>query len=135
MWNTFNEIALTKKDAVVLLKKLKNALQNNGTILINIDDSTKVNPSNFLFNIDKATGEVNIKAEWKTYKYNKRTNTSVSKETIQVYKNDTLIDTKTGYIKQRYWRLSEIEALAKQCGLSISLRNIPGINELYILLQ
>ncbi len=135
MWNTFNEIAVTKKDAIRLLKILSKLLKTNGKILINIDDSKKVNPSEFNFKTMQSFNNNSLEGEWKTFKYNKRTNTSISKETISFFKNGILKDTQTSYIKQRYWSLDEINKLAKLNRLDCITKKIDGVEELYLILS
>jgi hypothetical protein len=135
MWNTFNEIAVTKKDAIRLLKILSKLLKTNGKILINIDDSIKVNPSEFNFKTMQSFNNNILEGEWKTFKYNKKTNTSISKETISFFDNGILKDTQTSYIKQRYWSLDEINKLTKLNKLNCITKKIDGVEELYLILS
>lgn len=133
-WNTFNEIALTKKDALKLLKILKSILKSDGFILLNIDNAELVDPESFNFTTQATKQELTYKMIWKTYKFNSKTNTSTSKEQIEVYKNDKLIDTKTTFIKQRYWSLKEVENLAQKAGLKVEKTEIKNSQELYLIL-
>lgn len=134
-WNSFNEIVLTKKDAIKILKKFKEMLNENGKILINIDDSNVVSPQDFDFKNETWQSNLLYKYSWKTQKYNKKTNTSTSLESIKVYKDDKLIDTKEATIKQRYWSLEEIKRIATDLGFSIENQNINISTELYLLLS
>lgn len=133
-WNSFNEIALSKKDAVLLLNSLKDCLTASGSILINIDDSNKVDPSTFNFETTRIEGEYTYKMHWSTFRYLSKTNTSISKEEVEIYKNDKLIDTKTTFIKQRYWSIEEVNKLAQICGLKVDRINLNTSNELYLVL-
>lgn len=133
-WNSFNEIALSKKSAIELLLKLRECLNITGKILINIDDSSKVDPSKFDFETNRIEGDLTYKMHWKTFRFLKKSNTSISKEEVEIYKNDKLIDTKITFIKQRYWSLSEITKLAEFCGLNIDKLKLKTSNEYYLIL-
>jgi len=134
MWNSFNEIALTKKDAISLLRKLKRNLKKSGSILINIDNADIINPAKFDFKLSKDVQSTRLESNWTTYKFNSRTNTSISKEEINIFKGEKLIDTRVGYIKQRYWRLSEIKKMSGLVHLRVEIRHINNSGELYIIL-
>ena len=134
-WNSFNEIALTKANAILLLKNLKRLLATGGALLINIDDSTSIDPSQFNFETNKITGEFSYKMKWSTYKYYQKTNTSISKEEVEIYKGDKLVDSRTTFIKQRYWSLDQIKELAQICGLNVSKVELKTSNELYLVLS
>lgn len=133
-WNSFNEIALSKKSAIELFNKLKDCLNLTGKILINIDDSTKIDPSNFDFETNRIEGDLTYKMHWKSVRFLKLTNTSVSKEVVEIYKNDKLIDSKTTFIKQRYWSLKEISKLVELVGLNIDKLKLKTSNEYYLIL-
>lgn len=133
-WNSFNEIALSKKSAVELLNKLKDCLNLAGKILINIDDSTKIDPSKFDFETNRIEGDLTYKMHWKSVRFLKKSNTSVSKEVVEIYKNDKLIDSKTTFIKQRYWSFKEIDKLVALVGLNIDRLKLKTSNEYYIIL-
>ncbi len=135
-WNTFNEIALTKKDAIRLLNKCKKLLKTNGKILINIDNPENINPSQFDFSYTTQDSEFRYDLNWKTYKYFSKTNTSISKEEIIVTNIKNSIDTKTytSFIKQRYWSLNEIKELCNKANLKLNTEVIKNIDELYLLL-
>lgn len=133
-WNSFNEIALTKNNALLLLKNLKRLLKPNGQILINIDDSSSIDPAAFNFETIKFDGELKYKMKWTTSKYFAKTNTSVSKEEVEIYKGDKLIDSRVTFIKQRYWSFSEIELLCEICNLKVEKQSLRTSNELYLVL-
>jgi ubiquinone/menaquinone biosynthesis C-methylase UbiE len=135
MWNSFNEIALTKGDAKKLLKKLKKALAVNGKILINIDDAEKVDPSNFYFETEFLNDGYTFKQTWKTSAYNRSTNTSISEEIIEVIKEGKVIDKRISKIKQRYWRISELQDLCKQSDLKLETHKLIGNEELYLIIN
>lgn len=133
-WNSFNEIALTKNNALLLLKNLKRLLKPNGQILINIDDSSSIDPAAFNFETIKIDGELKYKMKWTTSKYFAKTNTSVSREEVEIYKGDKLIDSRVTFIKQRYWSFSEIELLCQICNLKVENYSLKTSNELYLVL-
>lgn len=133
-WNSFNEIALTKNNALLLLKNLKRFLKPNGQVLINIDDSSSIDPAAFNFETIKFDGELKYKMKWTTSKYFAKTNTSVSREEVEIYKGDKLIDSRVTFIKQRYWSFSEIELLCQICNLKVENYSIKTSNELYLVL-
>lgn len=134
-WNTFNEIALTKTMATRLLKKLGSFISSTGKILINIDDSAIVDPSKFSFSTEYIEKDYLYKMKWDTHKYNSNTNTSISKENVEIYKNNKLIDNKVTYIKQRYWSVDQVEEIAKKCKLSVVQLKLKTSNELYLILS
>jgi SAM-dependent methyltransferase len=134
-WNTYNEVALTRKSALTLLKKLKTLLKSNARILINIDDSKLVDPKNFDFSTEATDKGFTYKLHWTTVRYNSRTNTSVSKEQIDVYKENKLVDSKTTLIKQRYWSIEELSTIADQAELSNEQYVIKNSDELYLVLS
>jgi len=133
-WNSFNEIALSKKDANALLLILKSCLNHSGKIIINIDDASTIDPSNFNFSTNRVEGEYAYKMHWSTFRFLKKTNTSISKEVVEIYKNDKLIDTKTTFIKQRYWNMEQINLLATLNGLKIQKLKLKTSNEFYLIL-
>jgi len=136
MWNSFNEIALTKTKALQLLRKLNNMLKDDGLILINIDDATKVSPSNFDFQTEVIRDGLTYHLNWKTYKYNKKTNTAISQEEVTILdKHKELKKISTAYIKQRYWNLNEIEDLVQKTKLHLLIKHIKGNNELYLIIS
>lgn len=136
-WNTFNEIALTKKDALKLLNKCNKLLNPDGKIIINIDNTNNIDPSKFNFTLNETDKNYNYNLLWKTSRYFKRTNTSISKEEIIVTNLSNQKDTKTytSYIKQRYWSLNEIKELSITSKLNIYKDNIKNIGELYLVLS
>ena len=135
MWNTFNEIALTKKDAYKLLLKLKKSLTKTGIILINIDNASVINSAKFNFKTEFFARGLTYELHWKTKKYYKRTNLAISIEKINIFsENGKLLKTTKAEIKQRYWSLDEMEKLARKSGLKISQKKLKGNNELYLLL-
>lgn len=133
-WNSFNEIALTKNNALLLLKNLKRLLKPNGQILINIDDSNSIDPAAFNFETIKFDGELKYKMKWTTSKYFAKTNTSVSREEVEIYKGDKLLDSRVTFIRQRYWSFSEIELLCEICNLKVEKQSLRTSNELYLVL-
>lgn len=133
-WNTFNEIALTKHTAKELLRKIKFILKQEGKIIINIDNSKIVNPQSFNFHTETSKDGLNLRMSWNTYKYYKRTNTAISLESIEVYKDSKLIDKKETYITQRYWRLNEIEKILKELSLDYYQIKLNTSDELYLVI-
>ncbi len=135
MWNSWNEIVLTKTDAVKLLTKLKKSLKSGGKILINIDDEDKVDPANFYFETEFIDKGFTYKQVWETLSYNKKTNTSISQEVIEIIDNGKIIDKKVSKIKQRYWRLGELEEICKKLDLKMEIKKVRGSEELYLLVE
>lgn len=130
-WNTFNEICLTKKAAIELLKKCRKLLTPNGKILINSDNLNNINPRLFDFNTeDKIDGDI-IEYKWNTFKYFKRTGTSISKEIIKI-NNATNYET---IITQRWWTKKQYNELAIKTGFTIKELKINQNDELYLLLS
>jgi ubiquinone/menaquinone biosynthesis C-methylase UbiE len=126
MWNSFNEIALTKPIAKSLINKLKSMLKPEGKILINIEN-TLANESyipsfNFKKTI-KGYGEVEI--QWTNKWTSKDGNTTVSKEQIII----NGIKLKPAFIKQHWWKISDFLYLKpKQL-------KIASNNELYLVIS
>ena len=135
MWNTFNEIALTKNEAKRLLTYLKSVLNVSGKILINIDDASKVDPANFNFIIEKEDNNKRYELTWKTSEFDVATNTSRSLETLKIFEQSKQIEELTDYITQRYWTLEQIIELAKPVFKNIDQHKMRMSTELYIILS
>ncbi len=135
MWNSFNEIALTKDDAITLLQKSKEVLNPKGRILINIDDATKIDPGHFDFKTSFMQNGLTYNLHWSTTEFDPQTNTSLSKEHIQIQKDENTIQELDTFIKQRYWSLDQIKDLANQAGLKLEELNIKESAELYLQLN
>lgn len=131
MWNTYNEIVLTEGDTQRFFQQCKRFLVPGGKILINIDDSKKVDPSCFDFHYEMNEGKDIIRYSWQTSEYEESTNTSTSLESIKV--NDDTFQTE---ITQRYWNPEQIMQLAQQNGF-VFMRNekIQGNDELYMIFR
>ena len=132
MWNSFNEIALTESDALVLLKRAKEVLNPKGKILINIDDSEKVDPGHFDFETSFMQNGLTYNLHWTTENYIPTTNTSTSKEHIEIFEGDKRVGELDTFITQRYWSLEQIKELAIEAGLTIEKKKIPESEELYL---
>lgn len=131
MWNTFNEIALTKLNAKKLINKLLRVLKPNGKILINIGNIETESDYKPEFELNKyIKGLGDIRVIWSNKSYNNKTRTTVSEEQI-------ILDGKKlmpAYIKQRWWKASEIkDILDKQHKLDVI--KLPQNNELYIVIS
>lgn len=132
-WNSFNEIALNKKHALKLLNLLKNTLKKNGSIILNIDDSKKIDPSSFNFSAYKILKNKEYKVNWKTVEYHKSSNTSISKEEITITdKLNNTSQTLESFIKQRYWSLEEVRELCNKLDLRVKKLNFKQSGELYL---
>lgn len=132
-WNSFNEIALNHKRAIKLLSILKKSLKDSGSILINIDDSSKIDPSKFNFNTARLLDGREYRVHWETVEFHKKSNTSVSREQIVVFNNQGEALSKTdSFIKQRYWSLQEIRSICKSLGLEVSKIPFKNSTELYL---
>lgn len=129
MWNVFNEIALTKKDARRLISKLRKMLNKDGKILINIENVSedKVYIPEFKFEKEiKGLGKV--KVDWTNIKVDPKTNVTISKE--QIWVNSKI--QKPALIKQRWWKLNEIKKIVIK---NLSLNKIENNNELYFIIS
>jgi ubiquinone/menaquinone biosynthesis C-methylase UbiE len=132
-WNSFNEICLTKKDAKKLIAKFKKILTEDGKVIINIDDSNIADPSKFNFETQYQHKNKIYKLKWKTFKYFKRTNTSISQEIVEVYENDKFEFRTESYIKQRYWSFDELVSLFNRGGFNLNREYLKSSHELYII--
>jgi 2-polyprenyl-3-methyl-5-hydroxy-6-metoxy-1,4-benzoquinol methylase len=129
MWNAFNEIALTKESAIKLIKGLKTKLKTNGQILINIDKAPLKRPykPKFVAETILSNGSKVI-INWSNEKHFSKTNTTISKE--QLILNGNAL--KPALIKQRWWRLSEINRLIKPLNLKMKKYMLKCNTELYL---
>jgi 2-polyprenyl-3-methyl-5-hydroxy-6-metoxy-1,4-benzoquinol methylase len=131
MWNSFNEIALTKPVAKSLINKLISMLKPEGKIIINIErtlaDEKYIPSFNFKKTI-KGYGEVEV--QWTNKWKSKDGSTTVSKEQIIV----NGIKLKPAFIKQRWWTINDIKEMNSKV---IRIENIAfkSNNERYITIQ
>jgi len=132
MWNTFNEISLTRAQALILLAKCSHALAPNGMILINIDDRSTLDlPGiDFEYDVRDQNSVQNYHYIWKVLKYFPRIHKTVSEERIVFAKIN--IATR---ITQRWWSLEEVQDLALSTGFTLSNYHIPANSELYLVLK
>lgn len=131
MWNTYNEIVLNEEDCERFFQQCKKFLIPGGKILINIDDSSKVDPSSFDFEYEVKGDEEIIRYSWKTSSYKSETNTSTSEETIKV--KDEILNT---LITQRYWNAEQVMELAQMNGFEFTRNErIRGNDELYLVFR
>jgi len=135
-WNSFNEIALNHKKALKLLKRSFRAMKEDGVVLINIDDSTKVDPAKFDFSTAYLKDGLEYKVHWETFEYSKKSNTSVSKETITIEnKKGEKVEELTSFIKQKYWSFHEIKNICNELNLKIQNLKLKSSGELYLLIS
>ncbi len=132
MWNAFNEIALTKKDAKRLIRKLKTLLSKNGKILINIDNPNHLNLPNMNFTLILNDKGKKHRVDWKIKNFKRSTNTTISEEWVRVFKNNKVIFNAKALIKQRWWSLAEIRNIAKDLKLKAITTRLRTNKELYI---
>lgn len=136
MWNTFNEVALSQQDALLLLKKLKRALKQHGKILINIDDINQLDIENLDFQTYFQDDTRSYNQDWKVRNYDKKTNTTISREKITIRNmHGEVLKIFGADIKQRWWSFKEIEKLCEEVGLKITKEKIELNEELYLLLE
>ncbi|MCA9387167.1 class I SAM-dependent methyltransferase [Candidatus Dojkabacteria bacterium] len=135
MWNAFNEIALTKKDATKLLSKSKSMLNKNGKILINIDNVNNLHLPNINGTLIVHEKNMQYRSDWKVKSFVRKTNTTKSIEWIRVYNKDKKIFDEKALIKQRWWSLSEIRSMAKMLDLKTKTVRLKSNRELYIILS
>jgi len=132
MWNTFNELALTMVDAKSLLDLLRSALKPGGGVLINIDKSSNLKLRDLHFHTSQVYDGLTYEQDWEVVDFEKRTNTTVSKETITIVnklgqKNAQFVS----YIRQRWWGKKDIYDLAKNIGALVETRKIRLNDEYY----
>ena len=134
-WNTFNEICLTKEDALNVLNKCKQLLNLGGKILINSDNRNEIDSSLFDYSTEDKIDGMEIKYNWKTMEINKNTNTTTSMEIIRVKTNsannlDPEIYETT--ITQRWWSLDEYKDMAHEIDATFDIVNVKQNDELYL---
>ena len=129
-WNTFNEICLTKANAIKLLNKCKNLLNFEGEIIINSDNIQNINPQLFDYSTEDSIDGRKVTYHWQIHKYLKRTRTSISRETVSL--DDTQVF-KT-LITQRWWSEEEYIKIAKKTGFLVKKLRISRNDEHYFLL-
>jgi ubiquinone/menaquinone biosynthesis C-methylase UbiE len=132
MWNTFNEIALTRAQALKLLEKCSRVLAPRGMILINIDDRSALGLPGIDFEYDfrDQNSGLNYHYIWKVLKYYPRIHKTVSEE--RIISDKINIATR---ITQRWWSLDEVQDLALSRGFTISNHHVPANSELYLVLK
>lgn len=136
MWNAFNEVALTKSDAIKLLKKIRTILAEGGKVLINIDDPKTFDPRKLKFSYDPEYKGKKYCSRWEVIKYFKSTNTTISKEEIQVFgKGEKRLEHAETLIKQRWWDYKQISELAEKNDFRVGLRKVKCNEEFYIILD
>lgn len=135
MWNSFNEIALTDEDALHLLQKCKEVLNSNGKILINIDNANKVDPGHFDFKTSFMQNGLTYNLHWTTENFIPTTNTSTSKEHVEIFEGDKRVEELDTFITQRYWSLEQIKIFAETLKFEILNKEIKESEELYLELR
>ena len=134
MWNTFNEIALTKTSAVRHLKFLKSLLSPSGKILINSDNPKTFNPKTLKFKTSSIMRGKEFTQDWEVIKFFPKSRTTISEEKITVTQNKKVIDQTITNITQRWWSLAEIQTIAERSGLNLKRIRLRQNRELYLIL-
>jgi len=137
MWNSFNEIVLTKNEAIKLIKKFKLILNKKGKILINIDDPSQFDQQNLNFQTKNIIKNIEYSSDWKQLKYYPKTNLTLSKETVTVKNLQTnkIIFKKSANIKQRWWAKNEINEITSKFGFKLINKRIKYNKEYYLVLS
>jgi|GEM_PF-1532728 len=136
MWNAFNEIVLTEKEAQHFFRILKNLLEKNGKVLINIDDTKIIDPGNLKFSTTVEENGNIYKQNWKVVSFYKKKHTTVSEEKITVLDlKNSRSNTIVSHIKQRWWSKEEIRKLADKFHFDFKIKKIQCNKELYIILK
>jgi SAM-dependent methyltransferase len=131
-WNTFNEICLTETDALKVINKCKQLLNIGGRIIINSDNREDVDSNLFDYSSETSIDGMEINYHWETIKIYKDTNTTKSRETIQVRNLTNIEEIYETTIAQRWWSLSEYRELAKATNYSVDLVEVKQNDELYL---
>jgi ubiquinone/menaquinone biosynthesis C-methylase UbiE len=135
MWNVFNEIALTKTQALILLQKCKRLLASSGKILINIDNRNKINLPFLDYQYTINENHYQYDVIWKVLKFNERTSTTVLQETITKSQQNKKIKSAQDQIIQRWWSKDEITALANKVNFLVHNKILEANEELYLILH
>lgn len=143
MWNAFNEICLTEDDAERLFNKIigvgtdhdQRLLMEHGKILINIDDSEFIDPPNLSHDLFVHEGDKTYESILQVESFNPSTNTTISKETINVFdQHKNLLESASALIEQRWWSVNQIKQMCKYVNMKMEVRKIPLNEELYLIL-
>jgi len=147
MWNAFNEMVHNEEQAIALLKKLKGGLKKGesgkkgrlstgGKILINVDDSQKMNLRDLNFKTENKIGGCTYKQSWKVLDLDEDAKTTVSEEKISVIdEQGHEIASYTSEIKQTWWCRDSIKKLAKIVGMKMEEKKIKENEEVYFVLN
>jgi SAM-dependent methyltransferase len=134
-WNSFNEICLTKKDAIKLLNKLKKSLKVNGKILLNMDREEWIKDLKD-FTTEYEKDGFTYTQYWSIKKFSKKTNLTTSEEKITVTNKEVEVIHETkSLIKQRWWSKKELKELCQEMNLTLEQRVIKNINENYYVIK
>jgi len=141
MWNVFNEIALTENNAKQFLSKCKSLLEKRSgayraKILINIDNAYFIDPAHFSHKQWVRTKDRAYESIWNVKSFDQSTNTTVSEEIINEFDStDTLLNSATAEITQRWWKIEEIQRICEGLDLTVEVRKVGVNEELYLVLE
>ncbi len=136
MWNVLNEMALTIEDLDLTLKKIAKLKNKKGKVLINIDDVTKITLPDISDIYYFQTQGKKYKSIFECISYDPQVNTTVSRETIEVYdlKTERLLESVSTEITQRWWSKEELKQSAAKAELKFTKTyNIKSNEELYLI--
>lgn len=132
MWNTFNELALEEIQAEKLIGIIKKSLKKKGKVLINIDDSAKLNLPKIDFKTIYEEKGYKYEQKWKVIDFNRMENVTISREIVNVYDPEgKLVFESESDIKQRWWSREELRELLEKQGFEVKFRELEISGELY----
>jgi len=135
MWNAFDEIVHTEEDALKLLRKCKTALKPDGRILIDVDDSDKLDMANINFHTEYTDGELTYKQDWKVIDFDPPAKTTTSEEVITVVDIEGReVEQYRSEIVQTWWCKESMGKLAELVGMKLEIKLLPLNQELYFVL-
>lgn len=122
MWNAFHQLALTESEAIDVLGKMKGMLVSNGVIILSLSPGDRFNVDEYNFEHEEQENGLRYHLDWKAKRYEAKTKTVRSLETITVYdSHDKIVDKQQAIVTQRYWCEGELKEFAKQLSLKLDI--------------
>jgi SAM-dependent methyltransferase len=132
-WNSLNEICLNNDSLLLFLQKAAALIEENGLILINIDDIKYLNLSGLDFKHQHQLANGNIfNYHFQQLAYQPDKNITKTKEIVEISAHSKVIERAEGILTQRWWSFNEINDSCEKLGLKISLKQITANSELYL---
>lgn len=135
MWNAIYEIAQSDEDLEEFFQKLYQFLKDKGILIIATSDSDNFEPQEYDFDYQVKDEDKTIRLNWKLLEFRSETNTTRSREHIEVYQEDKLIDVCETEIIQRHWLQDELVDMAESGGFSVQLRALKASSQKYFICQ